>query len=205
MKNTTIMYIEHIAIGMQTTLLLLFLFICIEPSLFKEFKEFSAVMEFIIVIPIAYALGILIDRISKLFLASEMLEKWIKRKMCEKKIPLKMREKYGCKGGKNCRECSLNMVSKVVWSKYDEIEYYNDARTRKRILRATCINSSIGTIIVTVLFLLKMSVLSKKLSIALIVCLAIIALSCLGIYIKFMFEYYDKQKKYIYLWKSGKL
>lgn len=197
MGDTTKMYIEHITIGMQTTLLMIFVFICFEPSLKSELKNISSVMELVIVIPIAYAMGILVDRISKYLLNSEKMEEKIKYKACRMVIKESIRNGAGCKNGKGCKTCKFNMISRVVWKKVDEMDYYNDARTRKRILRATFFNSVCAIVIITSLFISNNIVCTEKVSFALIICLLIIAIGCLWGYVKFMIDYYKKQKRYI--------
>lgn len=197
MENTTKMYIEHIAIGMQTTLLLLFVFVCLEPNLIAKLITVSTAMELIIVVPIAYALGILVDRISKLLLDSEKIEEQIKKRVCKKVLEYEIRDIYKCHTKKNCKNCQLNMISRVVWKKVGEMDYYHDARTRKRILRATFFNSGLAMIVIIVLFVAKKSILSKITNLVLIICLGLITISSLFIYIKFMIDYYKKLKKYI--------
>lgn len=193
MENTSKMYIEHIVIGIQTTLWIFWVFICIDDSFALVLMEASSVIELIVVIPISYALGIMIDRLCKyLPFWNEESEKKIKQRLCKKII-------NNC-GTNVCESCKLNIKSREVWKKYQELEYYEDAMSRKRILRATCFNSFCAAIVGIVMLIISIYVklfLNLRVLITLSTSMFVISIVCWFTYKGFLKEYYKKQKEYI--------
>lgn len=211
MENTTRMYIEHIVIGMQVTLLLFVILVSLDPSIAGYLKNISSVMEIVIVIPISYSLGIFIDRVYKnLPCFSEEREKPIKQEACKYTFGNCIRENTGKEACERCKGCERDRISIQVWKHFEEMDYYVETMARKRILRAMCVNSWLSFITLVILvgvkiIFKKIDFLSYQVIIFLIIILLVIGICCGIIYRELMKEYYRKQKKYIQLFLKGKL
>ena len=117
MENTTKMYIEHIVIGMQTTLLIFFILICLDKSTVRGLESISSVMEIVIVIPISYSLGIFIDRLCKYMrIFNEETEGTVKQKACKSVFGSCERENENIRS-KECKGCRKDKISIEVWKK----------------------------------------------------------------------------------------
>lgn len=198
MENTTKMYIEHIVIGMQTTLLIFFILICLDKSTVKGLEIISSVMEIVIVIPIAYSLGIFMDRLCKhMRIFNEKSEEPVKQKACKFVFGLCERESENIKC-RECKGCRKDKISIEVWKKFNEMEYYVNAMTRKRILRATSVNFFFLSITLLVFGgLQKINFLNFEAQVFLFLISVLICVGCFKTYQKIVEEYYKKQKKYI--------
>ena len=198
MENTTRMYIEYVVIGMQVTLLLFFILISLDSSVIGYLKNISSVMEIVIVIPISYSLGIFIDRIYKyLPFFSEKKEKPIKQEACKFVFEDCDPQRAGKEVGKRCKGCERDRISIEVWKHFDEMDYYIETMARKRILRATCVNSFFSVIALVGLWICKkIEFLNFEAKVFLCVILMALSFGCGKIYRKLMEEYYKKQKKF---------
>ena len=201
MENTTRMYIEHIVIGMQVTLLLFVILISLDPSIAGYLKNISSVMEIVIVIPISYSLGIFIDRVYKnLPWFSEEREKPIKQEACKYTFGNCIRENTGKEVCERCKGCKRDRISIQVWKHFEEMDYYVETMARKRILRATCVNSLLACISLVIIFgVKKIEFLNCEIKSFLCIFLVSLGIACAIIYPKLMTEYYRKQKKFTQL------
>lgn len=213
MENTTNMYIEHLVIGLQFVLILAAVFITFDPSIKDYLMSETALIQTVIIVPTAYSLGVIMDRIYKktpyitcenIFKKStEITENDLKYRYCKEK-GIDKRLEYNnltrCndietwKNNNHCEDCEFDISSINVWQRTSQGDYYKNTMSRKRIMRATYYNSCLSIPVMIGWGIRFQS--RRPLIIVMGICFFIIAFLTRKAYMTLLTQYYQKQKKY---------
>lgn len=224
MSSTTDMYIENLIIGIQDTIIYFLIIMCFDIKLLDKILELNVIIEILIILPISYVLGIVMDRISKYIFkkigkytkgkgfCEETTKGWYCKELIKKDSTIKC--KAGCKPYKDepygkfkrhkdftydkCDKCLLGGPSIMVWKEFDEMEDYRYTMSRKRILRSTSLNLLVSFFPIAYLCV-RTNALDIRFQIAVLVLLLIMSVICFIVYKLLVSEYYKKQRDFAYI------
>ena len=171
----TKMYIELIIIGFQT---ISWIILCVASSIGIKIHELLSKYYFdnAIVITISlitcYVVGIIADRIYAWIVDIIKFEK-------------NMKKQYNIKSKRTL----------FIWHARDEMEYYNFTMSRKRILRASVFNFSLGFIFLIV-YIVRFKLYSNSILWAFAVLLIIFGFGAYKVYELLIKNYYEKAKDF---------